>query len=192
LSNLIPGQAENTITRLPGTASPSSYRLTISKALVNARKCVCGLASAIRAHAAQVVGAEDVAGDMPAKQTRPVLGNSCRNLPEIGIRMTLGDAFVPPPCIAGGGIKPIGLPCVASFAGARNALRTTCPLLSAGASSCQVDRTSASACPSCYPERSFASREGRKQRGVFGKPGSFMWHRNRSHGCSFARLGRAF
>ena len=33
LSNIIPGQAENMITRLPGIASRSSYRLTISKAL---------------------------------------------------------------------------------------------------------------------------------------------------------------
>jgi hypothetical protein len=45
---LIPGHAEKTSTRLAGTASWSSYRLTISKALVKARKCVLGLAEAIR------------------------------------------------------------------------------------------------------------------------------------------------
>lgn len=84
-----------------------------------------GIRTGDSAHASQVVGAEDVAGDMPAKKTRPLLGNVCRNLPEIGIRMTLGDALVPAPCLTGGGIEPIGFECVASSARARDALRTT-------------------------------------------------------------------
>src|SRR5208283_1439302 len=54
-----------------------------------------------------------------------MLGNASRNLHEIVIRMTSGDALVPAPCRACAGIKPIGLECVASFAGARDALRTT-------------------------------------------------------------------
>src|SRR5271157_2152733 len=54
-----------------------------------------------------------------------MLGNACRNLHEIGIRMTPGDALVPAPCLTGGGIKPIGFECIASSARARDALRTT-------------------------------------------------------------------
>jgi hypothetical protein len=79
------------------------------------------------AHAVQVVGAEDVAGNMPAKQMRLGLGNVCCNLFEVGIRVTPGDALVPAPCLAGARVEPIGLQCVASLAGTRDALRTTFP-----------------------------------------------------------------
>ena len=66
--NVIPGQAEKMITRFCGTALSSSYRLTTSKALVKARKCVPGFAAAILAHGALVVPVEDVAKGVPPKK----------------------------------------------------------------------------------------------------------------------------
>src|ERR1035438_9657251 len=53
------------------------------------------------AHAVQVVGAQDVAGNVPTKQPWLGLGDLGRNLREIGIRILLGKVLVPAPRYAG-------------------------------------------------------------------------------------------
>lgn len=79
------------------------------------------------AHAAQVFAAQNVAGDVPAKQTRLRRGDLRRNLCEIRIRTMLGEMLVPAPRLARAGIKPKRLKCVASLAQAWNAFLATLP-----------------------------------------------------------------
>ena len=57
------------------------------------------------AHTAQVVSAENVASNMPAEETRLGFGYAGCDLREIQIRMTLGNAPVPAPCLPCGRIS---------------------------------------------------------------------------------------
>jgi hypothetical protein len=79
------------------------------------------------AHAAEVVAVEYVAGNVPTKQTWLRLGDLCRNLLEVGIRMMLGEKLVPVPRFAGARIEPKGLECVTSLAQTWDVSRTTFP-----------------------------------------------------------------
>jgi hypothetical protein len=56
------------------------------------------------AYAGEVVGAQDVPGDMPAKKTWLRCGDRCGDLCEIGIRMMLGEMLIRAPRSAGAGV----------------------------------------------------------------------------------------
>ena len=77
------------------------------------------------AHAAEVFAVENVAGNVPTKQTWLCFGDPRRNLREIGIRVMLGEKLVPAPRCAGAGIETKGLECVASLAKTWYGSRTT-------------------------------------------------------------------